>query len=369
MNGKVLALLGVGDIILEKPNADFYMSLVAPALKKGDIVVGNGEIVFTDRGIPTFVELFPSPGCPMVNMEAIAKAGFNVITLAGNHICDRGLPGVEDTIAGFKKLGIAVTGGGLNIDEARTPAILERNGTRFGFLNYNCVGPMGQWATRDKFGCAYVHIISHYETATNFGGACDVYTFAEPRSLKAMENDIKKLRPLCDILTVVFHKGVAISNKLAMYEQQVSHAAVDAGADLVMGHHAHMPKGIEVYSGKAIFHGLGQFVPVAIGLIGERAKGYRELAAPSISDMYSLKQGPATLKSMIAKCEVVDKKISKVSYFPCLINDKQQPEILKNDARGQQLADYINMLTQEEELDTIYEWDGDEVVVQMQNRQ
>ena len=43
MNGKVLALLGVGDIILEKPNADFYMSLVAPALKKGDVVVGNGE--------------------------------------------------------------------------------------------------------------------------------------------------------------------------------------------------------------------------------------------------------------------------------------------------------------------------------------
>ena len=84
--------------------------------------LGMEKIVFTDRGIPTFVELFPSPGCPMVNMEAIAKAGFNVITLAGNHICDRGLPGVEDTIAGFKKLGIAVTGCGLNIERGPNPS-------------------------------------------------------------------------------------------------------------------------------------------------------------------------------------------------------------------------------------------------------
>ena len=365
MKGQPLTLLGVGDLILEKPNPDYYFSLVAPTLKKGDVVVGNGEIVFTDRGIPTFIEMFPSPGCPMANINAIPAAGFNVITLAANHLCDRGLPGVEDTLAGFKKLGVAVTGAGLNIDEARVPAIIERGGTRFGFLNYNCVGPMGQWATFDKYGCTYVQIIAHYETATNFGGASDVYTFAEPRSLKAMQADIKKLRSQCDVLSVVFHKGVAISNKLAMYEQQVCYAAIDSGADLVMGHHAHMPKGIEVYKGKVIFHGLGQFIPVAIGLIGERAKAHRLSSPPSISAMYDLKQGANTLKCMIAKCVIEDKKISRVSYFTCLINEKQQPEILKHDARGQELMDYISMLTREEELDTKYEWDGDEVVVRI----
>ena len=363
MTGKPLTLLGVGDLIVEKPNPDFYFSLVAPVLKKGDVVVGNGEIVFTDRSLPTFVEMFPSPGCPMANMDSIAKAGFNVITLAGNHICDRGLPGVEDTIAGFKKLGVTVTGAGLNIDEARVPAIIERGGTRFGFLNYNCVGPEGQWATFDKYGCAYVHIISHYETATNPGGSCDVYTFAEPRSLKAMIADIKKLRPLCDVLSVVFHKGIAVSTKLTMYDQQVSYAAIDAGADLVLGHHAHMPKGIEVYKGKVIFHGLGQFIPVAIGLIGERAKAHRILAAPSIADLYGLKQGAPQFKCMIAKCVIEDKKITRVSYLPCLINEKQQPEILKHDERGQQLVDYIDMLNKDEELDTVSAWDGDEVVI------
>jgi poly-gamma-glutamate synthesis protein (capsule biosynthesis protein) len=130
-----------------------------------------------------------------------------------------------------------------------------------------------------------------------------------------------------------------------------------------MGHHAHMPKGVEVYKGKVIFHGLGQFIPVAIGLIGERAKAHRILAAPSISDLYGLKQGPAQLKSMIAKFVIAEKKITRVSYLPCLINEKQQPEILKHDERGQQLVDYINMLNKDEELDTVSEWDGDEVVI------
>jgi hypothetical protein len=66
---------------------------------------------------------------------------------------------------------------------------------------------------------------------------------------------------------------------------------------------------------------------------------------------------------MIAKCVIEDKKITRVSYLPCLINEKQQPEILKHDERGQQLVDYIDMLNKDEELDTVSAWDGDEVVI------
>src|SRR5208283_3441555 len=130
------------------------------------------EIVFTARGVQTYVEMGgPSPGCPPSNMDALASSGFNIITLAGNHIWDMGAPGIEDTIKGLKKLGIAVTGGGMNIDEARKPAIIEKKGTRFGVLSYNCVGTVGQWATKLKPGCAYVHIISHYEmNGANPGG-------------------------------------------------------------------------------------------------------------------------------------------------------------------------------------------------------
>ena len=60
MKADSLTMLAVGDVILEKPNGEFFLSLAAPVLKTGSIVVGNGEAVFTSRGINTFIEMFPS---------------------------------------------------------------------------------------------------------------------------------------------------------------------------------------------------------------------------------------------------------------------------------------------------------------------
>ena len=194
MTQETLTLLGVGDIMLDSPEPESFFVLAESTLKSGDVVVGQGEIAFTSRGINTFNPI-STPPCDPNNMKALPSAGFNVITLAGNHIFDWGVPGIEDTIAGLKNYGIAYTGAGMNIDEARRPAIIERNGTRFGFLNYNCVGPKESWATPDKPGCAYVHIITYYELDhPTPGGMPTIYTFAEPKSLKAMEADIRKLK-------------------------------------------------------------------------------------------------------------------------------------------------------------------------------
>jgi len=302
-------------------------------------------------------------------MGALASAGFNVITLAGNHVWDRGAPGIEDTIAGLRKYDIAVCGAGMNIDEARKAAVIERDGTRFGFLSYNCVGVIGQCATQAKPGCAYVHIISHYEmTGANPGGPPDVYTYAESRSLKAMEEDVQKLRPLCDILVVAFHKGILHSPDIAMYDQEVSYAAIDAGADLILGHHAHYLKGVEMYKGKAIFHGLGQFAPVTAGLTEENRKERRALARPNLSGGFSHQLDPARFRTMIAKCVIDDKKISSVRYLPCLINAQSQPEVLKQDDRGRLVFEFMDKITRDAGLNARYEWKGDEVVIHKEQR-
>jgi len=365
MKGKTLTMLAVGDIILEVPKGEYYLSQVAPVLRSGDIVVGQGEVMFTSRGVSTFVEMFsPSPGCPPNNIRALASAGFNVVTLAGNHVWDLGAPGIEDSIIGLRNFGIAAVGAGMNIDEARKPAIIERDGTRFGFLSYSCVGSIGQWATEAKPGCAYVRIISHYEMNTgNPGGSPDVYTFAEPRSLRAMIDDVQKLRHLCDILVVVFHKGILHSPDIAMYDQQVSYAAIDAGADLVLGHHAHMLKGVEEYKGKYIFHGLGMFVPAGLGLTEERKKLRRSLAGPNVSGGYDHQQDPDSKLTIVVKCLILDRKISLLSYLPCLINEQRQPEVLKNDDEGQQVFDFMDRITRDAGLNTRYEWKGDEIVI------
>jgi poly-gamma-glutamate synthesis protein (capsule biosynthesis protein) len=254
----------------------------------------------------------------------------------------------------------------MNIDEARKPAILEREGTRFGFLSYNCVGTMGQWATKIKPGCAYVRIISHYEmNGANPGGAPDVYTFAEPNSLEAMEDDIRKLRPMCDVLVVAFHKGVlGFPDKLAMYDKQVSHAAIDAGADLILGHHSHILKGVERYRGKIIFHGLGHFIFDVATLPQEfRSPLGISPGAPYFSQPFKPAIDPASRWTIIAKCIIDDGNISRVGYIPCFVNEQRQTEVLKNDEKGQQMFDFMDKITKGASLNIRFEWSGDEVAI------
>ena len=111
-----------------------------------------------------------------------------------------------------------------------------------------------------KAGCAYVHVLTHYELDhASPGGPPRIYTFADPDSLDRMADDIAALAKDVDVVAVSFHKGVGHTPVIvAMYERPVAHAAIDAGADVVFGHHAHIMRGIENYRGRPIFHGLGQ---------------------------------------------------------------------------------------------------------------
>lgn len=367
MQGKSLTMFAVGDVTLERPQGEFYLSKVAEVLRSGDVVVGNGEIVFSTRGTNPFGEVFSQSYCPPENLKALAAAGFNVITLATNHIYDRGALAIEDTITGLRNNGIAVVGAGMNIYEAKTPVILLREGTKFGFLNYNCVGPKGQWSTVSKPGCAYINIISHYEANNNPGGPPDVYTFGDRGSLRMMSDDIRNLRSLCDILVVIFHKGIRLTPKLAMYDQEVSYAAIDAGADLVLGHHSYL-KGIEQYKGKTIFHSLGLFVPARSEQKDEQNRMYMPVSDRNVSEVYAVPSYPLHYPyrqlTMIAKCMINNGKIQQVSFIPCLVNEQKQPEMLKNDEKGQLAFDFMELITREAGLNTGFAWKGDEIVIQ-----
>ena len=360
MAGKPVTMLAVGELVMGEPHGEFFLSLAAPVLKSADIVIGQGEIVFTSRGVSTYVEMFhPYTGCPPENIRALAEAGFNVVTLAGNHVWDSGAPGIEDTINGLLNFNIAHTGAGMNIEAARQPAIIGKNGMRFGCLSYNCVGPMGSWATPAKPGCAYVRIITHYEmNVPDPGGQPEVYTFAEPHSLELMEQDIRKLRPQCDVLAVALHKGLmSAPEKLAMYDRQVSHAAIDAGADLILGHHAGGIKGVEFYRGKAIFHGLGRFVPAMASETDAQIQARVYLNAPGGG------ANPIKNFAIIAKCLIGDGKISQLGYLPCLINEHRQPEVLRNEERGNLIFNTMAKSSQDAGLNTRHGWQGDEVLI------
>ena len=157
---------------------------------------------------------------------------------------------IEDTMAGLRAQGIqklrAVSS---TLEEARQPAIVDRHGRRVGVLSYNCVGPRDSWAGVSTAGCAYIYVITHYELDhASPGGPPRIYTFAEPDTLEAMQADIDALAAESTSITSWLAQGDrVIRAELAQYERPLADAAIDAGADVVVGHHAHITRGVEVY--------------------------------------------------------------------------------------------------------------------------
>lgn len=363
----------VGDLILDEPNPDLLFDFARAELRGADLVVGHVEVPHTARGLDSGLEI-PAPASDPANLAALQRAGFHVATLAGNHIFDVGPNGIEDTIAELGRLGIATTGAGLTLEDARRPAVVERAGLRFGFLSYNCVGPRESWAGPAKPGCAYVRVITHYELDhASPGGPPTMYTFAEPETLDAMCRDIEQLRAKVDVLIIALHKGLGHTPAtVGMYERQISKAAIDAGADMIVGHHAHILQGVEVYRGRPIFHGLGNFAISTRALSVDANSNTARLAwALRRKKLFGFEPDPeyATYpfhpeakNAIIAFCEVNRHGISKAGFIPCFVNKHSQPEVLGNEERGRRVAEYVREITSRAGLKAEFHWEGDRVI-------
>jgi len=368
-NAASLKLMMVGDLILDEPDPDSFFDPARTILQQADLLIGHVEVPHTRRGRENTSDV-PAPPSDPDNLAALKRAGFQVATLAGNHISDAGPEGIEDTIATLRKLGIATTGAGMNLAEARQPAIVAGQGLKVGTLSYNCVGPKDSWAGEKKPGCAYVQVITHYELDhASPGGPPRIYTFAEPESTDAMLADVVKLRPEVDELIVALHKGIGHTPAaLAMYERPLAKAAIDAGADIVLGHHAHILRGIEMYKGRPIYHGLGNFVTVTRALNVEANPSPKRLEwARRRKELFGFEPDPAyptypfhpeARNAMIAVCEVGADGLRKAGFIPCWVNPKGKPEICGDDARGRAVASYIEQITRRAGLHTNFQWDG-----------
>lgn len=250
----VVDLLFCGDLVLDEPDPDHWLSGIAPALRSASLAIGHLEVPHTRRGRELSGDI-PAPGAQPAHLAALKRAGFAAVTLAGNHVADCGAEGIADTIAELDRIGIEHCGAGANLQSARTPAWLSADGARVVLLSYNCVGPEDSWAGTERAGCAYVRVESADGSAIRPSATL---SHPDPRSLAAMTRDIESVRRDASCVIVALHKGIVHTPAvLAPYERPLARAAIDAGADVVVGHHAHIVRGIEIYRGKPVFHGLG----------------------------------------------------------------------------------------------------------------
>lgn len=244
------------------PSAPFRH--VTDTLGKADLVFANLECLLTDppEGFATNQAGFHAASegfyAGSDAGEALKLAGFDAVGCANN--VTFGEDAIRRSLARLDELGILVTGAGLNRDAARAPLIIEKGGVRFGFMQRTSIfWPRGQAAGPMSPGVATLGAHTAYQPriANRAGGPPIILTMADDRELAEYVTEVAALRKQVDVLISSHHWGLA--GEVLQYQQQIAHAAIDAGADIIMGHGVHYITPIEIYKHKPIFYGLGCF--------------------------------------------------------------------------------------------------------------
>lgn len=205
---------------------------IAPLMAASDIPFVNLESPFSDRGRYFDSGLVFHAAPEMI--AALQLAHVAIASTANNHSRDCGRHGVDYTVAWLRAHGIEPLGS--SESEARTHegVVLTRNGVRFGFLGYTFDQQNGNWRDIDPR-----------------------IALADPAVLC---RDVTALRKRADVVIVSMHNGVEYMPKPNKAQIDFAHAAIDAGATLVIGHHPHVVQRQETYKGGLIFYSLGNLV-------------------------------------------------------------------------------------------------------------
>ncbi|MCG8400050.1 MAG: CapA family protein [Firmicutes bacterium] len=295
--GEPVLLVAVGDIMLSRGVAEEMekggghghpFEMVRSYLREGDVVFGNLEGPITDgRKIKiTEMKFRADPGVEQV----LKDTGFNLLSLANNHTPDFGSRGLLDTMQYLDRAGIRHAGAGASESQAYAPAYMEVKGMRLALLAFNdpAVVPGSYRAGENRPGTA----------------------FLDPAK---MRQAISKARKKADFVVVSIHAGTEYVAQPHRAQVRYARLAVDAGADLVLGHHPHVVQKVERYRGKYIIYSLGNFV---------------------FDQFWSR----ATRQGVVAGIYINANGVEKMEFLPVFINDRAQPRELKGEEAETVLA-------------------------------
>lgn len=282
--GDTTTLMFVGDVMLSRSVGDKMKKTgderwpflkIAEYLKEADLLFGNLEGPISDRGA-NVGSIYSFRADPKV-IEGLKYAGFDILSVANNHIGDWGREAMKDTFHILGENGISYAGGGFNENEAHAPIIKEVKGTKFAFLAYTALGAGYTKAVGEQSGIAWLDI-------------------------DRMKNDITQAKEQSDIVIVSFHFGEEYQTEPNQHQKNTARSAVDAGASLVIGHHPHIAQEIEKYNEGYIAYSLGNF----------------------IFDQFFSKE---TMSGLLIKVSAHKNKIQKVESIKTNISQQLQVEI------------------------------------------
>ena len=197
-----------------------------------DLFIANIECPLTDHYKPEW-DYFPTLKGSIKAGEFLGELGIDVASLANNHIADSGKKGMQDTIALLEKFHIPWTGAGWSPEEARRPLIVNKNNLKIGIL-----------------------ALAQQEHSSAINGKWGAGLLESGIAI----NTVKALKQKVNFVIVYLHFGVEFFTYPTIQQVQLSRSLIDAGANMVIGHHPHVPQGYEYYNNGFIAYSLGNFI-------------------------------------------------------------------------------------------------------------
>ncbi|MEJ8303661.1 CapA family protein [Saccharibacillus sacchari] len=243
-NGAVVNLTFAGDVIfsgkvqslLEKEGYDYPYAYVQDRFKNDDLTVINLETPVTALSTTGADKSFVFKSSPKA-LGPLKNAGVDVVNLANNHTLDQGINGLLDTITNLDQAGLAHVGAGKDASAAYAPVYVERKGVKVAIVGVSRVLPETDWAA-----------------GPDHPGAASAY---DPETAARAVEAAKKN---ADVVVAIVHWGKERVDLPDDNQTTLAHRMIDAGADLIIGGHAHVLQGFEQYKGKWIAYGTGNFI-------------------------------------------------------------------------------------------------------------
>jgi poly-gamma-glutamate synthesis protein (capsule biosynthesis protein) len=367
MSKNTLVLYGVGDVSPIHEPIDAYSSLIRPVLKQADIRFCAAERPYSDRGTPQLNSGVSGNPVPPRLASVFTDCGFDVVSIASNHMLDWGPEAMLNTRDNLRGRGIKVIGAGENLEEACSPALVDKNGVRVAFLSFCSVIREGWDAGPNRPGIAPMRAKTYFEHSSYQPGVPPrIVTIPDAGDLENMVRHIRAAKEIADVVVLSMHWGVAFVPRLiADYQSIVAKAAAAAGANIILGHHTHVPKAIGVYGDTACFYSLGNFIITSNYLGGDPKKiaaFEREMGVTIDPDYPRLPFGSHAKHSLIAKAVLSKTGVDQVSFLPMLLDKQIRPEIFpRSDPRFEENLRFMEWVS--DGFPHTFTVSGDEVVV------
>ncbi len=356
-------LLATGDLAPDRDNYDESYVATRDLLTSADITFGQLETSFAASG----TRLPQARHAVLARPEgaaALGRAGFDIISMAGNHCMDWGAEAFFETRMHLGQAGMAVVGAGANIAEARRPVVkVLGDGTRVAMLAYSSILPQAYWADERRPGCAPMRAPTVYEQIEHDqpGTPARIFTWPHGEDLAAMEADIRAAKSEADVVVVSQHWGIHfVRATIADYQRDVARAAIAAGADAILGGHAHILKGCEVIDGKPVFHSLCNFATdLKMDEAHANSKSWNEIRVlaeewePDFDGLYNFPK--AARLSIIARLEIGEGRLQRAGFLPLHIGRDAIPRLASpGSAEHDAVLDYMTAVTREAGLNARY---------------